>query len=52
MSTGTGRTEAVDERVAVTAQTVYVMIATDGSGKRAIPALVLEALGPVAPLRS
>ena len=44
-------TVRVDERVAVTGSTVYVMVATDGSGKREIPELVLQALGPVAPLR-
>ena len=42
----------VEDRLAVTGSTVYVMIATDGSGKREIPDLVLKALGPVAPLRS
>jgi acyl-CoA thioester hydrolase len=41
----------VGERTAVTASTVYVVVATDGSGKRDIPPLVLDALGPVAPLR-
>jgi acyl-CoA thioester hydrolase len=42
---------SVGERLVVTASTVYVVIATDGSGKRPIPQLVLDALGPVAPLR-
>src|SRR3954451_632289 len=32
----------VDDRVAVTASTVYVIVATDGSGKREIPAHVRE----------
>ena len=31
-------------------RTVYVVIATDGSGKREIPALIAEALGEPAPL--
>ena len=34
-----------------TARTVYVVIATDGSGKRPIPPVLAEALGPPAPLR-
>lgn len=34
----------------VTGRTVYVVIATDGSGKRTIPSFLREALGPVAPL--
>jgi acyl-CoA thioester hydrolase len=33
-----------------TARTVYVVIGTDGSGKRPIPPQLAEALGPVAPL--
>src|SRR5688500_10704212 len=41
----------VDDGPVVTASTVYVVIATDGSGKREIPPLILDALGPVAPLR-
>ena len=40
----------VDEEDRVTARTTYVVIATDGSGKRTIPAFLREALGPVAPL--
>jgi acyl-CoA thioester hydrolase len=36
------------ERPVATASTVYVVVATDGSGKRDIPPLLLEALGPVA----
>ena len=34
-----------------TARTVYVVVATDGSGKRDLPAQLVEALQPVAPLR-
>lgn len=34
----------------VTGQTVYVVIATDGTGKRTIPAFLRDALGPVDPL--
>jgi len=37
--------------VTCTGRTVYVVIATDGSGKRAIPALIADALGEPAPLR-
>jgi acyl-CoA thioester hydrolase len=33
-------------------RTVYVVIATDGSGKREIPALIADALGEPAPLRA
>jgi acyl-CoA thioester hydrolase len=33
------------------ARIVYVVVATDGSGKRPIPALLAEALGDPAPLR-
>jgi acyl-CoA thioester hydrolase len=33
------------------ARIVYVVVATDGSGKRPIPALLTEALGDPAPLR-
>ena len=32
-------------------RTVYVVIATDGSGKREVPALIADALGEPAPLR-
>jgi acyl-CoA thioester hydrolase len=39
------------DRVTATATTVYVVIATDGSGKRAVPGFVLDALGEVRPLR-
>ena len=35
-----------------TARTVYVVIATDGSGKRPIPPVLATALGDPAPLRS
>ena len=38
--------------VTCTARTVYVVIATDGSGKREIPPLIAAALGEPAPLRS
>lgn len=38
-------------RVTATARTVYVVVATDGSGKREIPPLVLDALDEVRPLR-
>lgn len=34
------------------ARTVYVVIATDGSGKREIPPALAAALGPPAPLRA
>jgi acyl-CoA thioester hydrolase len=34
----------VDDRVAATGSTVYVMVATDGSGKQEIPDLVRRAL--------
>ena len=37
--------------VACSARTVYVVIATDGSGKCEIPPLLAGALGPPAPLR-
>lgn len=38
------------ERTVASARTVYVVVATDGSGKRPIPDLLRAALGPVAPL--
>lgn len=40
-----------DGEVVAVGRTVYVVVATDGSGKRAIPALLASALGiePVAP---
>ncbi|CAN5403188.1 thioesterase family protein [soil metagenome] len=40
----------VGEEGRVTGRTVYVVIATDGSGKRAIPAFLRDALGTVVPL--
>jgi acyl-CoA thioester hydrolase len=40
------------EQPAATASTVYVVVATDGSGPRPIPSLLADALGPVQPLRS
>lgn len=36
------------EATVVTASTVYVVVATDGSGKRDVPPLLLDAIGPVA----
>lgn len=38
------------ERVTCAGRTVYVVIATDGTGKREIPALIAGALGEPAPL--
>ena len=35
-----------------TGRTVYVVVATDGSGKRAIPPVIAAALGDPAPLRT
>ncbi|EXG81952.1 acyl-CoA thioesterase [Cryptosporangium arvum] len=40
-----------DGEVTCSARTVYVVIATDGSGKREIPPRLAEALGDPAPLR-
>jgi acyl-CoA thioester hydrolase len=37
--------------VTCSARTVYVVIATDGTGKREIPPLIADALGEPAPLR-
>jgi acyl-CoA thioester hydrolase len=37
--------------VTCSARTVYVVVATDGSGKRDLPPRLLDALGPPAPLR-
>lgn len=55
---GTGRTSftldflvRAGERVVAAASTVYVVVATDGSGKQEIPAVVRDALGEVTPLR-
>ncbi|HTK65066.1 MAG TPA: thioesterase family protein [Pseudonocardia sp.] len=39
-----------DLEVCTSGRTVYVVIATDGSGKREIPPLLLDALGEPAPL--
>jgi acyl-CoA thioester hydrolase len=39
------------DEVTCTGRTVYVVIATDGSGKREIPDLIRAALGEPAPLR-
>jgi len=39
------------DRPVATAETVYVVVATDGSGKLAIPALIADALGVPDPLR-
>jgi acyl-CoA thioester hydrolase len=39
-----------DTQVAV-GRTVYVVVATDGSGKQPIPAPILQALGPAAEVR-
>jgi acyl-CoA thioester hydrolase len=41
----------VGDSVVVTGSTVYVMVATDGSGKREIPDHIRAGLGPVRPLR-
>ena len=38
--------------VTCSARTVYVVVATDGSGKRDLPPLLLDALGSPAPLRT
>jgi acyl-CoA thioester hydrolase len=53
----TGRTSfALDfevrrkDEVTCAGRTVYVVIATDGTGKRAIPPLIADALGEAAPL--
>jgi acyl-CoA thioester hydrolase len=40
------------EHPAATGSTVYVVVATDGSGSRPIPSLIADALGPVQPLHS
>ncbi|SHN47704.1 acyl-CoA thioesterase [Cryptosporangium aurantiacum] len=40
-----------DDEVTCSARTVYVVIGTDGSGKREIPPMLATALGPPAPLR-
>ena len=41
-----------DGEVTCSGRTVYVVVATDGSGKREIPPLIRDALGEPAPLRS
>lgn len=41
---------AGEDDVLVTGRTVYVVVATDGSGKRAIPPEIRAALEPVTPL--
>ncbi len=38
-------TLTVDEEVRVTARTVYVVVGTDGSGKRPVPDFLVRALG-------
>jgi acyl-CoA thioester hydrolase len=40
-----------DGQAVVSARTVYVVIATDGTGKQPIPPFVRAALGEIAPLR-
>jgi acyl-CoA thioester hydrolase len=39
------------EQPVVTASTVYVVVATDGTGSQPIPSLIADALGQVRPLR-
>jgi acyl-CoA thioester hydrolase len=39
-------------QVTCSARTVYVVVATDGSGKRDLPSRLVEALRPAAPLRA
>jgi acyl-CoA thioester hydrolase len=39
-------------QVTCSARTVYVVVATDGSGKRELPSRLVDALGPPAPLRA
>ena len=39
------------DEVTCAGRTVYVVVATDGSGKREIPPLIADALGEPAPLR-
>ena len=39
-------------QVTCSARTVYVVVATDGSGKRELPSRLIDALGPAAPLRA
>ncbi len=40
------------DEVTCAGRTVYVVVATDGSGKREIPPLIADALGEPAPLRA
>jgi acyl-CoA thioester hydrolase len=40
----------VGDRLVASASTVYVVVATDGSGKREVPPPILAALGDVMPL--
>jgi acyl-CoA thioester hydrolase len=44
-------TARTGDRPAATATTVYVVVATDGSGAQPIPSLIADALGPLRPLR-
>jgi acyl-CoA thioester hydrolase len=39
------------EEITCAGRTTYVVIGTDGSGKRAIPPMLADALGPPTPLR-
>ncbi len=39
-----------EERVTCAGRTVYVVVATDGTGKREIPPIIADALGEPAPL--
>lgn len=41
----------IEDRVVVVASTTYVVVATDGSGKREVPPDLLAALGPVVAVR-
>ena len=40
------------DEVTCSGRTVYVVVATDGSGKREIPPIIADALGEPAPLRT
>jgi acyl-CoA thioester hydrolase len=44
------RNPTAEPEVTCTGRTVYVVVATDGSGARPIPQLIADALGPPAPL--
>lgn len=44
-------TRRAGDQATCTARTVYVVVATDGSGKRELPPQLLAALEPPAPLR-